>query len=102
MPANRTCSPVRAKTPSPSGPSDLGTFVVGQWPEVADEEPNNTRSQAQAVPFPVTLVVKPEQELVLAVAGGEVLAAQLSDGRQRLAWSLHKVLVAQEAIVGIT
>jgi pre-peptidase len=40
---------------TPLGPSDLASFAVGQWPEVAEKEPNGTREQAQAVQFPVTV-----------------------------------------------
>lgn len=41
---------------TPVGPSDVGWFVVGQWPEAAEQEPNNTPEQAQRVTFPVCLL----------------------------------------------
>lgn len=40
---------------SPLGPSEIGWFAVGQWPEVAEKEPNNTRERAQEIQFPVTV-----------------------------------------------
>jgi hypothetical protein len=40
---------------TPLGPSDIAFFVVGQWPEVEEQEPNNTRAQAQSVTFPSTV-----------------------------------------------
>jgi hypothetical protein len=40
---------------TPVGPSNIAWFAVGQWPEVAEREPNNTREQAQEVRFPVTI-----------------------------------------------
>lgn len=40
---------------TPRGPSDVGWFVVGQWPEVAEREPNNTLAQAQEISLPATL-----------------------------------------------
>jgi hypothetical protein len=41
---------------TPLGPSNIAPFVVDQWPEVAEKEPNNGREQAQQVTFPVTVV----------------------------------------------
>ncbi len=41
---------------TPNGPSDLGHFAIGMWPEVIEKEPNNTRSEAQEVPLPVTII----------------------------------------------
>ncbi len=41
---------------TPLGPSEVGYFVVGEWPELAEKEPNNTREQAQTLALPVTLV----------------------------------------------
>ena len=47
--------PLRVLTPL--GPSEIGYFVVGEWPEITEKEPNNTREQAQPLPtLPVTLV----------------------------------------------
>jgi hypothetical protein len=43
---------------TPLGPSDIGWFAIGQWPEVAEHEPNNTRDHAQEVHFPVTVTGK--------------------------------------------
>jgi hypothetical protein len=40
---------------TPLGPSDIGWFAIGQWPEVAEREPNNTRDGAQEIHFPVTV-----------------------------------------------
>src|SRR5262249_22952341 len=41
---------------TPVGASEIGYFVIGQWPEVAEKEPNNTRTQAQEIAgFPVTI-----------------------------------------------
>jgi hypothetical protein len=50
---------------TPLGPSDIGSFVVGLWPEVAEEEPNNTRAQAQSVTLPATVVgqVNPTEDV---------------------------------------
>lgn len=46
--------PLRVLTPF--GPSDVGYVVVGEWPELAEKEPNNTREQAQPLTGPVTVV----------------------------------------------
>ena len=47
--------PLRVVTPL--GPSEVGYFVVGEWPEVAEKEPDNTREQAQPlIAMPVTVV----------------------------------------------
>ncbi|HZP81165.1 MAG TPA: PPC domain-containing protein [Chthonomonadaceae bacterium] len=43
---------------TPMGPSDLGHFAIGLWPEVAEKEPNNARAQAQEVKLPVTVIGK--------------------------------------------
>jgi hypothetical protein len=40
---------------TPQAPSQIAWFVVGQWPEVAEKEPNNRRDQAQEVLLPVTV-----------------------------------------------
>jgi hypothetical protein len=40
---------------TPVGVSDVAWFAIGQWPEVAEREPNNTRDRAQKVPLPVTV-----------------------------------------------
>ncbi len=40
---------------TPLGPSNLARFAVGQWPETAEREPNNSRDQAQEVHFPITV-----------------------------------------------
>ena len=37
---------------TPAGASDVARFAVGQWPEVAEQEPNNAPEQAQAVTLP--------------------------------------------------
>jgi hypothetical protein len=49
---------------TPVGPSDVGWFVVGQWPEIAEREPNNTRAQAQEISLPATVNgrIDPEEE----------------------------------------
>ena len=72
---------------TPIGPSDIAWFTVGQWPEVAEKEPNNTREQAQVISFPATVSgkVEPGEDVDLfrfhAAAGQtlvfEVLAARL-------------------------
>jgi hypothetical protein len=41
---------------TPLGPSEVGYLVVGEWPESAEKEPNNTRGQAQSLTGPVTVV----------------------------------------------
>lgn len=43
---------------TPMGPSDLGHFAIGLWPEAAEKEPNNARAQAQEVTLPVTVIGK--------------------------------------------
>ena len=45
--------PMRVLTPL--GPSNIARFAVGQWPEAAEKEPNNSAEQAQVVRFPVTI-----------------------------------------------
>jgi hypothetical protein len=45
--------PFRVMTPF--GPSELGYFVVGEWPENPEKEPNNLREQAQPLTFPTTV-----------------------------------------------
>jgi hypothetical protein len=37
------------------GTSDVGYLVVGEWPEIAEKEPNDTREQAQVLTGPVTV-----------------------------------------------
>ena len=46
--------PLRVMTPF--GPSEVGYFVVGEWPEIVEKEPNNTKEQAQPLTGPVTVV----------------------------------------------
>lgn len=46
--------PLRVVTPL--GISDVGYLVVGEWPELAEKEPNNSRAQAQALTGPVTVI----------------------------------------------
>jgi hypothetical protein len=41
---------------TPFGPSEVGYLVVGEWPEIAEKEPNGTRGQAQSLTGPVTVV----------------------------------------------
>jgi hypothetical protein len=41
---------------TPLGPSEVGYLVVGEWPEVMEKEPNNTRGQAQSLNGPVSVV----------------------------------------------
>ena len=41
---------------TPFGPSEIGYFVVGEWPEIAEKEPNNVREQAQTLIGPITVV----------------------------------------------
>ncbi len=43
------------------GPSDVGSFVVRQWPEIAEKEPNNTRDQAQTLAPPITVAAASNQ-----------------------------------------
>jgi hypothetical protein len=72
---------------TPVGPSDAGRFVVGQWPEGAEREPNNSPERAQAVSFPIVVngQISPAEDLDCyrfhARAGQtlvfEVLAARL-------------------------
>lgn len=45
--------PLRVITPF--GPSEVGHIVVGEWPEIAEKEPDNTPEQAQTLAGPVTL-----------------------------------------------
>jgi hypothetical protein len=41
---------------TPAGVSDVARFAIGRWPEVAEQEPNNTPEQAQAVTLPACIV----------------------------------------------
>ncbi|MGC4047223.1 MAG: PPC domain-containing protein [Armatimonas sp.] len=40
---------------TPFGASEHGIFTVGEWPEAAETEPNNTRETAQKLTSPVTI-----------------------------------------------
>lgn len=50
--------PFRVMTPL--GPSDIGYFIVGEWAEVAEKEPNNNRETAQILACPVTVIGRSE------------------------------------------
>ncbi len=85
---------------TPLGPSDVAWFVVGQWPEVGEREPNNSREQAQPVSFPVTINgrVDPVEDLDCfrfhALAGRTLVFDVLS---ARLDTSLDSILSLQDA-----
>lgn len=96
--------PLRVLTPL--GPSEVGYFVVGEWPEVVEKEPANTRETAQSLPnLPVTVVGRSDsaedvdvyrvtisrgETLVFAAASGSigsplapVLTLRDADGQDR-------------------
>jgi hypothetical protein len=76
---------------TPLGPSEVGYFVVGEWPEVAEKEPNNAREHAQPLlALPVTVVgrsdgaedvdvyrvlIRKGETIVFAAAAGSVGSA---------------------------
>lgn len=78
--------PLRVLTPF--GPSEVGYFAVGEWPELAEREPNNTSGQAQPLlTLPVTLagrsdgaedvdvyrlLIRKGETLVFAAAAGSI------------------------------
>ncbi len=43
---------------TPIGASDIGLFDVGQWSEIEEKEPNNTKMEAQEIVFPATVIGK--------------------------------------------
>jgi Bacterial pre-peptidase C-terminal domain len=85
---------------TPLGPSDIGSFVVGLWPEVAEQEPNNTPAQAQAVTLPVTVFgqANPAEDVdcfrFQARAGQTLVFDVLAE---RMGSSLDSILSIQDA-----
>jgi hypothetical protein len=85
---------------TPVGVSEWGQFVVGQWPEVGETEPNNARDQAQRVTFPTTVIgrVDPREDVDcfrFAAQAGQTLVFDLL--ASRLGESLDSILSLQDA-----
>jgi pre-peptidase len=85
---------------TPLGPSNVAWFAVGQWPEIAEREPNNTPDQAQEVHFPVTVNgrIDPAEDVDVfrfhAEAGRTLLFEVIAD---RLGSPLDSLLSLQDA-----
>jgi hypothetical protein len=85
---------------TPIGPSDIAWFAVGQWPEVAEKEPNNSREQAQGIRFPVTVSgsVDPGEDVDVFrfnVAAGRTLVFEVQAAR--LGSALDSILSLEDA-----
>ena len=85
---------------TPLGPSDVAWVAAGQWPEIVEREPNNSRDQAQEVHFPVTVNgrIDPAEDIDVFrfhAAAGQTLVFDLLAAR--LGSPLDSVLTLQAA-----
>jgi Bacterial pre-peptidase C-terminal domain len=86
---------------TPLGSSEPGYLTVGQWPELAEKEPNNAPQTAQALTGPVTVNARsdsPEDVDVykLTLAAGEAFVAEAQAGAS-LGSPLEPVLVLRDS-----
>lgn len=83
---------------TPQGPSDVGYLNVGQWPEVAEQEPNDTPGQAQRLTLPVTVVGRIDSEDVdcfrFSARKGQQIVCEALAGR--IGSPLEPVLAIQD------
>ncbi len=86
---------------TPLGISEPGSFMVGQWAEVAEKEPNNTPQTAQALMGPVTVNAKSDggedvDVYKVTLAAGETFVAEAQAGAT-LNSPMEPVLVLRDA-----
>ncbi|MCX6368901.1 MAG: hypothetical protein NTX57_19645 [Armatimonadetes bacterium] len=86
---------------TPLGISEPGTFVVGQWAEVAEKEPNNTPQTAQTLMGNLTVNAKSDggedvDVYKVTLAAGETFVAEAQAGAT-LNSPMEPVLVLRDA-----
>lgn len=88
---------------TPLGISEPGYFVVGQWPELGEKEPNNTPATAQELTGPVTVNAKSDtgedvDVYKLTLTAGESFIAEAQAGASLgTGATMEPVLVLRDA-----
>lgn len=85
---------------TPYGASETGHIVVGQWPEVAEKEPNNSRAEAQTLVGPVTVIGHSDAAADVdwyrvAMSAGEIFVMEAQAGS--ISSPLQPILTLQDA-----